>query len=378
MTASGLPYRAGPLVWAANIGATCVVLFLFQKILWLVVPFILALIIYYVLMPLKLQLLLRGVSHDRAAAWVSLLAFGVFLAGAVFAFPALFGEAIAWQDSAMRYLGGGIRLLAGAMSDLEQRFGFIAQSSAREMLEAQLGGFFEHFAEKYLPGLVMGIVAWSPSLMLAPFLAFFMLRDGWRFRRFLLRAVPNAYFERSLYVMDEVDRTARQYFVGLLQLTLLDTVCLAAGLWAIGISGALTLGLVTAVLAWVPYIGSIIGCLLVVLVAATDFPGQPGVAYAAIALFLFVRLLDDFVFMPLTVGKSLKMHPLLTVLMIFVGGAVAGVPGLMLVLPVLGVLMVIGETLGLLLTDPRLRARHAHEQALRQQLVTRDLPLPPC
>ena len=125
-------------------------------------------------------------------------------------------------------------------------------------------------------------------------------------------------------------------------------------------------------------IGSIIGCLLVVLVAATDFPGQPGVAYAAIALFLVVRLLDDFVFMPLTVGKSLKMPPLLPVLMIFVGGAVAGVPGLMLVLPVLGVLMVIGETLGLLLTDPRLRARHAHEQALRQQLVTRDLPLPPC
>ena len=116
-----------------------------------------------------------------------------------------------------------------------------------------------------------------------------------------------------------------------------------------------------------------LGCLLVVLVAATDFPGQPGVAYAAIGLFVFVRLLDDFIFMPMTIGKSLKMHPLLTVLMIFVGGAVAGVPGLMLVLPVLGVIMVVGETLGMLLTDPRLRARHAHQLSLRQQRVTRDL-----
>ncbi|WP_306602667.1 AI-2E family transporter [Azonexus sp.] len=375
MKLAGLPYRAGPLVWAANIAATCLVLFLFQKILWLVVPFILALIIYYVLMPLKLHLLLRGVSHDRAAAWVSLLAFGFFLLGAILGFSYLFGDAMGWQASAMRYLGGGIRLLTGAISDLEQRFGFIAESQAREMLEIQLGGFFEHFAETYIPGIALGIVAWSPSLLLAPFLAFFMLRDGWRFRRFLLRAVPNAYFERSLYVMDEVDRTARLYFVGLMQLTLLDTVCLALGLSAIGISGALTLGLATAVLAWVPYIGSVLGCLLVVLVAATDFPGQPGVAYAAIVLFLFVRLLDDFVFMPLTIGKSLKMHPLLTVLMIFVGGAVAGVPGLMLVLPVLGVIMVVGETLGMLLTDPRLRARYAHEQVLRQQLVTRDLKL---
>ena len=58
-----------------------------------------------------------------------------------------------------------------------------------------------------------------------------------------------------------------------------------------------------------------------------------------------------------TLGKSLNIHPLLTVLMIFVGGAVAGVPGLMLVLPVLGVVMGLGETSGQLLTDPRLRAR---------------------
>lgn len=77
--------------------------------------------------------------------------------------------------------------------------------------------------------------------------------------------------------------------------------------------------------------------------------------------------------MPLTVGKSLNMHPLLTVLMIFVGGAVAGVPGLMLVLPVLGVAMVLGETVGLVLTDPRLRARHVFAKQLRRELVTRDL-----
>ena len=176
--------------------------------------------------------------------------------------------------------------------------------------------------------------------------------------------------------MDQVDRTSRLYFIGLIELTLLDTLCLAGGLWLIGVSGALLLGLLTAVLAWVPYIGSVLGCLLVVLVAATDFPGNPGVAYAAIGLFIFVRLLDDFFFMPLTIGKSLNMHPLLTVLMIFVGGAVAGVPGLMLVLPVLGVAMVLGETIGMLVTDPRLRARHAHERALQQQLVTKDLKLP--
>jgi hypothetical protein len=59
--------------------------------------------------------------------------------------------------------------------------------------------------------------------------------------------------------------------------------------------------------------------------------------------------------------------------MIFAGGAVAGVPGLMLVLPVLGVVMVIGETIGLIVTDPRLMARHRHAKALRRIQASADL-----
>ena len=44
-------YQSGPLVWLAVIGVTCLVLFLFQKILWLVVPFLVALILYYGCLP---------------------------------------------------------------------------------------------------------------------------------------------------------------------------------------------------------------------------------------------------------------------------------------------------------------------------------------
>ncbi len=376
MNFGGAHYRAGPIVWAANIVGTCLVLFLFQKILWLVVPFVLALIIYYALLPIKLRLVLGGVSHDNAAAWVSASAFGLVALLLVLGFPKLLAESVTWQASAMHYLSGGLTMLSSVVTQLEGRFEMLAQAHASEAVAAQVADFSGHFAEKYLPVLAMGVAAWSPSLLLAPFLAFFMLRDGWRFRKFLIRAVPNAYFERFLYLIEQIDLTARLYFIGLIKLTLLDTVCLAFGLWLIGVSGALLLGLLAAVLAWIPFVGSVLGCIIVVLVAATDFPGNPGMAYAAIGLFVLVRLLDDFVFMPMTIGKSLKMHPLLTVLMIFVGGAVAGVPGLMMVLPVLGVIMVLGETVGLLITDPRLRARHQHERSLRQKLVTRDLTLP--
>src|SRR5207244_1175625 len=135
----------------------------------------------------------------------------------------------------------------------------------------------------------------------------------------------------------------------------LDTACLAAGLWILGVSFPLLLGFVCAVLAWVPYIGSAAGCVLVVCVAATDFTGQPMTIYACVLLFLCVRILDDFVFLPLTVGRSLRIHPVLSVLMLFLGAAVAGPTGLVLVLPVLGIVAVIAETLLQIVTDHRLR-----------------------
>jgi hypothetical protein len=47
----------------------------------------------------------------------------------------------------------------------------------------------------------------------------------------------------------------------------------------------------------------------------------------------------------------------------------------MLVLPLLGVVMVLGETIGEVVTDPRLRARHAHATRLRLRAVTHDLQI---
>lgn len=60
----------------------------------------------------------------------------------------------------------------------------------------------------------------------------------------------------------------------------------------------------------------------------------------------------------------MHMHPLITVLMILLGGAVAGIAGLLLVMPVLGVVMVAGQVIGELLTDQRILARHRHAKAL--------------
>ncbi|MBP7081777.1 MAG: AI-2E family transporter [Rhodocyclaceae bacterium] len=365
-------HRTGPLVWASIIAVTCILLFLFQKILWLVVPILLALILYYVLVAPLQWLIYRGVSREAAASIVTLGFMSLLAVASLAAIPRVISNLTDLQNSVSRYVDGGSLFMEHSLRGLEASSSILREAHLADTVAKRLAESSGSLAERIEP-IVVGLMTWTPSLLLAPFLAFFFLRDGRRFAKFLTGAVPNAYFERTLFLLHGVDKTLRAYFQGLIQLTILDAVTLAVGLWFLGIPGPWLLGTLCAVLAWIPYVGTIAGGLLVVLVVATDFPGNAAMAYSAVALFIFVRLLDDFVYMPLTIGKSLHMHPLVTVLMIFIGGAVAGVSGLMLVLPLLGVVMVIGETVGELVTDERLLARHHHARALRKHLAAYGL-----
>jgi predicted PurR-regulated permease PerM len=364
---------SGPVVWLATIACTTLLLALLKQALWLVVPFLFAIILYYALFPSVRRLTLAGVDRETAAGIVAGGSLVVAVAAMVPTLPWLAAQAVSGQEAVFRYLAGGRVLIDRTLLVLESQFGFLKQMDFHAEMSRQISEFGGTYVKEHLADALLATAAWLPALLLAPFLAFFFLRDGRRFLKFLGESVPNAYFERTLYMVDRVDGTARAYFQGLLKLTLIDTVCLALGLAAIGMPGAIVLGLMAAVLAWVPFIGSVIGCVIVVLVAATDFPTNPWIVYAAVGLFLFVRLLDDFVFMPLTIGRSLHMHPLPTVLLIFVGGAVAGIPGLILVLPLAGVVMVIVGTIGGIVNDPRLRARHAFAKKLRARRITADL-----
>ena len=363
----------GPVAWVAIFAATCLLLVALNHILWLVVPALMALVLSYALYPPMRRLLYAGFSRQNAAGVVTSAFLVVLLAATLVLFAWAGARAEDWQAGVERYARGGAALLEHTLEALEARWSVLARARLAANVTTWLGDFSGTFVERQVQPLAVSILAWLPAVLLGPFFAFFFLRDGRRFHGFIARAVPNAYFEKTLALLHEMHHTGHSYFAGLSKLTLLDTLALGLGLWVLGLPGAWLLALIAAVLAWVPYIGSIAGCLLVVLVAATDFPNDPAMAYWAIALFVLVRLLDDFVFLPATVGKSLNLHPLVSVLMLFVGGAVAGVTGLALVLPLLAVATVVGAAMSEILTDRRLRARHVHALRLRKGQAAADL-----
>ena len=101
----------GPVVWAAIIGSTCVLLFLLQKILWLVVPLLLALVLYYLLMPLVQRMMYRGISRHTAAALATVAFLLLATLCVVMLLPLITNNVIDWQNSMVRYLQSGMRFV---------------------------------------------------------------------------------------------------------------------------------------------------------------------------------------------------------------------------------------------------------------------------
>jgi predicted PurR-regulated permease PerM len=390
---------SGPIVWLGIIVTTCLLLVLFQTVLWLVLPVLIAVVANYMLAPLVKMAMIRGMTRARAVFIVTVL-LTIFLAAVgLITVPKISRASTDWSAKLEAYTNSGVKLVANAETTLQKMIPFLRPGPATyiapkvgppekpanpvptaaddakqtDATAAKLTTEVTESIKTNSSAIAFELLRWVPSLLLIPYITYFFLLDGPRFKRFLVQAIPNAFFEKTLFLFYRVEDQLRRYFQGLLALTALDATCLGIGLWFLGLNAPFFLAIVAAVMAWLPYLGSIGGGLLVVLVAANDFPQSTWLPYEVIFLFIGVRLLDDFIFMPLTVGRSLHMHPLVTVLMILLGGAVAGIAGLLLVMPVLGVVMVVGQVIGELATDERILARHRHSRMLSKRRARIDL-----
>ena len=362
----------GPLGALAIMGATCLVLAIFQTAFWLVVPLILALVLYYLLRPGYLSLLRVGMAPGAAAGAAVACFSAIGIAALVASLPRVRSMVLENHTAVERYREGGAQLLNQVMVAMDAFVTKFASDGLRAEVRRAIPDLVASLGQIVEPS-VASMSRWLPAIVLVPFLTFFLLKDGRELKALLARPVPNAFFESSLVLLHQVDDAARGYFRGLLQLTILDATALSAGLAVIGLPHPVLLGVASAILMWIPYVGGIFAAVGASIVAVTEFPDQPAILYATLAWYLVVRWLDGFVFMPLTIGRNLHIHPVVAVLTILLAGAIAGIPGMMLALPIFGILKVVFDSSSLIVLDERLRARHRQERILRRRQATAGL-----
>ncbi|MDO6603101.1 AI-2E family transporter [Arenibacter palladensis] len=266
----------------------------------------------------------------------------IFLVGVVAGVIALFVPLLIQQGQNLSLLN--IDALQTNLEDLyRQLLQYIGVKS--EDLEQSIkdSHLFSNLNFGILPDFLNSIIgilgSFSVGLFSVLFIAFFFLKDSKLFEESLLTLIPDNKENRFQHSMETIKNLLSRYFVGLVFQILILFVIYSIVLFVFGIENAIVIAFLCALLNLIPYIGPIIGGILMAVLTMTSNVGAdfssvilPKTGYVMIG-FIIGQLVDNFFSQPFIFSSSVKSHPLEIFLIIIIGGLLLGVTGMIIAVP---------------------------------------------
>ncbi len=186
----------------------------------------------------------------------------------------------------------------------------------------------------------LSYVAVALSALIVPVFALYLLID---FDRIVAKAgdlVPRRYSKPATEVARQIHRTLGSWVRGQLTANIVLGALYAVGLRMVDIRLAVPIGVVTGMLAFVPYIGFSVGLLLAMAMAMLDWQGL-GTLLGVVFVMGGVQLLDAMVITPRIVGRSVGLSPLETLVTMMAAASLFGFFGVLLAVPLGAVIKII-------------------------------------
>jgi predicted PurR-regulated permease PerM len=162
------------------------------------------------------------------------------------------------------------------------------------------------------------------------------------YRRGLLSLVPKSSRGKVSEALDDSGIALRRWIVGQLIAMTVVGLLTGAGLWMLGVPAAFALGLLAALLDFVPTFGPIVAAVPGILIA---FMVSPELALWSAGLYLLIQQLEGNVITPLVQQKAIDLPPALLLFSLVAGGLIFGLAGVLLAAPLTVVLMMIVKRL---------------------------------
>ena len=196
------------------------------------------------------------------------------------------------------------------------------------------------YAGGFLSGAAGSVTSIFILIGLLPIYIFLMLFYRNLLVRFVFLWFPQDSHKQVEDVMRETQTIIKSYLIGLLIQITYITILLGGILMIIGIKHALLIGVIFAILNLIPYVGALVGNIIGVLLTLTSSQ-EVWPIFAVLGTIAAVQFLDNNILMPRIVGSKVKINALATILGVIVAGALAGVSGMFLSLPIIAVLKII-------------------------------------
>ncbi|WP_019722745.1 AI-2E family transporter [Enterococcus mundtii] len=202
-----------------------------------------------------------------------------------------------------------------------------------EQLDISYGTIIQQFLSGLSNSLgsIVGTIASATIVIItAPFILFYMLKDGEKLVPNIKRFFPEKRREQIVELLGQLNKTLANYISGQAIECLFVGTFTFLGYFAIGVDYAFLFGVIAGLTNLIPYLGPYLGLAPAFLVTVFNDPFK---ALLCCGVVLIVQQLDGNIIYPNVIGKSLKIHPLTIIIVLLVAGNIAGLLGIFLGVP---------------------------------------------
>lgn len=319
------------LFWSAVLVVVVLALWLLSPIL---LPFIAGLAIAYLLTPLTDRLERWGLNRLIAALLIISVLVLFFVLMILLAAPVLGSQ----LSSFIANMPGYITKLQAVISDQSRPWlqkligaGFSGDQSFGDLLGQGMTWMTAFLASLWSGG--SALVSLISLIVVTPVVAFYLLYDWHRMIRTADAWVPLQQRETVRELAREIDAAIAGFVRGQSAVCLILGTFYAVALTLSGLNFGLLIGLISGLITFIPYVGSMTGLILSLGVAVAQFWPEYASILLVLGIFLFGQFLEGNVLAPKLVGESVGLHPVWLIFALLAFGYMFGFVGLLVAVP---------------------------------------------
>lgn len=251
---------------------------------------------------------------------------------------------LSWQASSLvEDLSNIGRRFKEIFADLRQ---YIAQTlgisvdKQKELVESQSQGGGSQSAITTVGKILAALVGISVNTILILVYLFLFISCRSHIKKFILMLVPETDRNETERIIRDGGKVAQKYISGMSMMIVLLWIMYGIGFSIVGIEYAIFFAILCGLLEIIPFIGNLTGTSLTLLMVISQ-GGSGQMIIGVVITYLLVQFIQSYIIEPLVVGSEVNINPLFTILGIVVFELVWGVGGMILAIPIMGIIKII-------------------------------------
>lgn len=319
------------------IGLFLLLLYFLVLIYPIISPFLIALILAYLLDPLVDYLEKKGITRTWGILLIYLTLIISIVATIFYCLPSIVIELNKFMETIPIYA----KQIQDYILAFQKNYSRVDIPESIRSITDETIVKIENDLIAIVKSVVQGIVYFLTKIfdiILAPILAFYLLKDFDNIKAWLLQLIPTAARKDIVNLGQQIDYVLRSFFRGHLIVAIFVGVLTTIGLSLIGMEFALVLGLVAGIFNIIPYFGPLFGIIPAVALALLQ---SKKMAVYVLIIMTVIQQIEGNIISPKILGKSVGLNPLIIILVLLAGGHLFGIVGMIFAVPVTGIIKVL-------------------------------------